>query len=187
MGQAGRPHTRQPAEIDALLRRIAQNRDTLALEQLYHLTSARLMGLTMRILHNRADSADGLQELYLKVWQQAGQFRQTGSAWGWLCVMARNAALDRLRGRRCRGHEWRNDIQPLMNDLALPSATTDALSPDLERCLNRLREEQRELILLSYIHGFSHQELQTLTARPLGTIKAWIRRGLQELKRCLDR
>ncbi|TBW58760.1 sigma-70 family RNA polymerase sigma factor [Marinobacter halodurans] len=174
------------AEVDTLITRIARHRDVSALEALYRLTSARLMGLTLRMLNNQADCADLLQELYLKVWQQAHQFGGRGSAWGWLCVMARNAALDQLRSRQHRGQELTRDIQPLMETLPAP-CNDAAVSPGLERCLQALREEQRELILLSYIHGYSHQELQDLTARPLGTIKSWVRRGLQELKQCLER
>lgn len=173
-------------EIDVLLANIAGQRDASALEALYRKTCNRLMGLTWRILRNDADCAELLQELYLKVWHQAHQFNGSGSAWGWLCVMARNAALDRLRSHQRRGDELVSDITPLIE--AVPAAAEDAsVSLGLEACLESLREEQRELILLSYVHGYSHQELQTLTAKPLGTIKSWVRRGLQELKRCLER
>ena len=174
------------SEIDALIASIAGHRDVSALEQLYRKTSSRLMGLTWRILKNEADCAELLQELYLKVWQQAHRFNSTGSGWGWLCVMARNAALDRLRSHQRRGEELVSDIAPLME--ALPAEPEHGpLSQGLEICLESLREEQRELILLSYVHGYSHQELQALTAKPLGTIKSWVRRGLQELKQCLER
>lgn len=186
MGPGPVATTAWQSEIDVLIAGIAGQRDVSALERLYQITSARLMGLSWRILHNEADCDELLQDLYLKVWQQAHQFNGSGSAWGWLCVMARNAALDRLRLRQRRAEELVSDIEPLME--RLPSATEQPLiSTGLEVCLESLRKDQRELILLSYVHGYSHRELQAMTAKPLGTIKSWVRRGLQELKQCLER
>ncbi|MBV1788743.1 sigma-70 family RNA polymerase sigma factor [Marinobacterium sp. D7] len=173
-------------ELSPLLKRIAQQRDVQAMERLYGLTSARLMGLMLRILQDEGASADLLQELYLKVWYQAGQFYGQGSAWGWLCVIARNLALDSRR-RKVREGRIFDDISPLEDSLVADiSPESSGGERVLYRCLRHLKPGVRRLIVLSYVHGFSHHELQTRLAQPLGTIKSSIRRGLMELKRCLE-
>ncbi len=172
-------------QLQPLLTRIAGQRDPRALEQLYRLTSAPLLGLIMRILRDEGASAEQLQELYLKVWHHADQFGQRGSAWGWLCVMARNAALDRLRADKWPPRQPLDECTELLTAHAAPDSAADWREPAIQRCLQRLQPETRRLILLSYIQGYSHRELQQLSAWPLGSIKSAIRRGLQELKRCL--
>lgn len=170
------------AELGPLLQRIALRRDQQALERLYRLTSAPLMGLMMRILHDEPACADLLQELYLKIWYHAGRFDHRGTAWGWLCVSARNAAIDRLRSETQHRPQTRplDPLEPLLDGAAPPSH-----EPGVTRCLQQLQPRVRQLILLSYVAGYSHRELQDLIAEPLGSIKSWIRRGLKELKRCL--
>ncbi|GGB85865.1 DNA-directed RNA polymerase sigma-70 factor [Marinobacterium zhoushanense] len=172
-------------ELAPLLKRIAYQRDSQALERLYALTSARLMGLMMRILHDEATSAEQLQELYLKVWYRADQYYQRGSPWGWLCAAARNLAIDRLRADPAR-HLNSRSIAPLEQIFETQHQGVPWLEQSVVRCLNGLQPKVRQLILLSYIGGYSHAELQTLTRAPLGSIKSRIRRGLRELKRCLE-
>lgn len=171
-------------ELAPLLRRIAQRRDPLALERLYRLTSARLMGLILRILQDEAASADQLQELYLKIWYRAGQYDGRGSAWGWLCIMARNAALDLRRSQR-NERDLTDNLDAVTAQLAIEPDNPLWQDHAMQRCLQQLDPKACQLILLSYIHGYSHRELQNLTPHPLGTIKSLIRRGLMELKRCL--
>ena len=168
-------------QLTFLLERIRE-RDRSALRGLYDVTSARLMGVAVRVLNDEADAADVLQEVYLKVWQQAAPFSGTGSVIGWLIVVTRNAALDRLKSR----HRKREDLTADPDEWQETVASDGSLELGIHQCLGRLNDHARQAIVLSYIHGYSHQELQERLSRPLGTVKAWIRRGLQELKRCLE-
>lgn len=156
--------------------------DRLALRELYDATSNRLMGIALRLLKDETEAADVLQEVYLKLWQQKGGYSGYGTVMGWLVVVTRNASLDRLRSRRRKREELRPDPDDSIEDVSVDTATTLGI----QTCLNQLNDHAQEAIVLSYIHGYSHQELQERLSRPLGTIKAWIRRGLQELKQCLE-
>lgn len=167
------------ARLSRLLGGVA-GQERLAMLQFYQLTSSRLMAVIVRILGDEPDANDVLQELYVKIWQQAAEIATRRSIWAWLTVMARNAALDSYRARRRSLLDGREDLP----ELATPSA--EAFDSGVERCLSRLNEKARDAILLSYLYGYSHPELADRMQRPLGTVKAWIRRGLQELKQCLE-
>jgi len=170
--------------LEHLFRRIALA-DHQAFAQLYQLSSPRLLAVINRILNHPQESADVLQEVYIKLWHQASSYAGSGSAWGWLTVMARHAALDRLKSLKRRPDVAQEDIEVLMDALGAGAACpTD--THGLNQCLAELAPSAREAILLSYVHGYSHSELVERTNNPLGTIKAWIRRGLQELKLCLN-
>ncbi len=171
----------EAAQMQRWLERVCA-KDTLALRSLYDLTSARLMSVSAQILKDDAEAADVLQEVYLKVWQQAADYSGVGSVWGWLIVTTRNASLDRLRSRNRKREESLDDLDPV----DVGGQTNNALESGIDRCLEILNDNARQAILLSYIYGYSHQEVQQRLERPLGTVKAWIRRGLQELKRCLE-
>lgn len=169
-------------KLNPLIYRI-QRQDKLALQILYDLSAARLLANIMRIVHHQYDAEDILQEVFIKVWQQAHKYTGTGSAWGWLCVLARHTAIDRLRHLRAHPYESTDDTPELLNQLM--TANDDVTQHSITRCLEQLKPQAQQAILLSYVHGYSHGELTTKLATPLGTIKAWIRRGLGELKQCL--
>ncbi|MCV2403190.1 sigma-70 family RNA polymerase sigma factor [Marinomonas sp. C2222] len=169
-------------EVNALLFRI-QTQDKLALKQLYELTSSKLLGLIYRIIKDHAEAEELLQEVFIKVWHQADKYRGEGSALAWLCVMARNASLDRLRKAQKHPHISTDEHQEFISSLTEEFDESSNIA--LNRCLYKLKEQARESVLLSYVHGYSHSELAHKMAVPLGTMKAWIRRGLQELKLCL--
>ncbi len=176
--------TQVQEHLDHLLRRTALA-DRNAFAQLYQMTSPRLMAVIGRILNNPQESADVLQEVFIKLWHQASSYAGSGSAWGWLTVMARHAALDRLKSLQRRPDVAQEEIEGLIDALGTVSACpTD--THGLNQCLAELSSSAREAILLSYVHGYSHSELTERLKSPLGTIKAWIRRGLQELKICLS-
>ncbi|WP_020410043.1 RNA polymerase sigma factor [Hahella ganghwensis] len=171
-------------DLDDLFRRIALS-DRKAFEALYHKTSGKLMAVIDRILRDPHESADVLQEVFVKVWHQAQTYAGTGSAWGWLTVMARNAALDRLRSLQRKPEDTREDTDLLLQTMS-DNLSCPADSHGLQQCLSQLSPDAREAILLSYVHGYSHSDLSTKMQKPLGTLKAWIRRGLLELKKCLS-
>lgn len=170
-------------QINALLYRV-QAQDRQALKFLYELTSSKLLGLIFRIVKDEAEAEDVLQDVFIKVWLQASQYNGSGSGWGWLCVMARNSSLDRLRKVQKHQTVSTDEDETLLDSLIEDFDSTANIA--INRCLMTLKEQVRKSILMSYLHGYSHSDLAEKMAVPLGTMKAWCRRGLQELKVCLE-
>lgn len=170
-------------QVNALLHRV-QNKEQLALKLLYELCSGKVLGLISRIVNDRHEAEDVLQDVFIKIWNQAEQHRNQGSAWAWICVMSRNSSLDRLRKVQKHPHISTDDNDELINSLIQDFDGPDNIA--LNRCLYTLKEQTRTSVLQSYLYGYSHNELAQKMSVPLGTMKAWIRRGLQELKLCLD-
>jgi RNA polymerase sigma-70 factor (ECF subfamily) len=171
------------AETNALLYRI-QQRDTLALKKFYDLTATKLLHLITAIVHDRHEAEDVLQDVFVSLWQQAEKYSGKGSAWGWMCVMARHRSIDKLRRLAVR-HQESTDAFPELLD-QLNTSTNEIDQHWIGQCLQQLPSKTQQAILLSYIKGYSHSDLTQLFDAPLGTVKAWIRRGLQELKLCLQ-
>jgi len=175
------------AQVDALIYRI-QRSDKQALNTLYEIAGNKLLGIIIRIVVDRHESEEVLQDVFIKLWQQSGKFANEGSAWGWLCVMTRNSALDRLRKLKRRPHVSTDEdaqlIDTFMGDQGAELGHENRLA--VNHCLQQLKAQTRKSILLSYVQGYSHRELAEQMAAPLGTVKAWVRRGLQELKLCLE-
>jgi RNA polymerase sigma-70 factor (ECF subfamily) len=168
----------------ALLERCAA-RDPRALEQLYALVAPLLFGLLTRMLRRRALAEEALQDVFVSIWQRAGQYRvDRGNAFGWLIGIARYRAIDLLR------HERGAPIlmpEPLESEIeAEVSEAPPAAGEMIERCLDRLSSDQQQCLQFAYINGRSHLEISQLTGNPLGTVKSWIRRALISLRECLE-
>nr|WP_275658377.1 MULTISPECIES: RNA polymerase sigma factor [unclassified Vibrio] len=161
-----------------MLSRVAL-RDKQAFEALYRLTSSRLYSLIRGVVKDDQVAADLLQEGFVKLWYNDGRY-PVDYPWAWLCQSMRNLAIDEVRKRTRRGEE---PLPLSLEEVEMSHVTT----PDtvLNRCLAALSEDKRNVIVLAYRHGMSHQEIVHHVETPLGTVKSWIRRGLQELKRCL--
>jgi len=170
-------------ETNALLYRI-QQRDNLALKILYDMSATKLLHLIKAIVHDSHEAEDVLQELFINVWQQSEKYSGKGSAWGWICVMARHRSIDKLRRLAVRHHESTDACPEWLDQLNV--ASNDIDQHWIGQCLQALPANTQQVILLSYIKGYSHSDLTQLLDTPLGTVKAWIRRGLQELKLCLQ-
>jgi RNA polymerase sigma factor (sigma-70 family) len=165
------------------------DRDATALRELYALAAPMLLGQLLRLLRRRALAEEALQDVFLQVWQRAGQFdAYRGRSVAWLVSIARNRAIDILRRERA------DTVDPhvLAESLAEGPADEERApigryeSRTLEECLGRLSPEQRASLTLAYADGRSHQEVAARLDRPLGSVKSWIRRGLQSLKECLQ-
>ncbi|ALX97382.1 RNA polymerase sigma factor [Serratia fonticola] len=170
-------------ELQVLFARI-KLRDRKAFEMLYHQTNRKLYGLLMKIVADRNIAAELLQEGYLKIWFIAEQGPVT-YPWAWMCQLMRNLAIDHVRQHgRFHSHFEETDILPEIQG-SNEADTADDLAL-LTRCFSTLAQEKRQAIKLAYIHGYSHEEIVERLSHPLGTIKSWIRRGLQELKQCID-
>lgn len=179
--------------LGALLARVARA-DQRALAELYDLTSPVLYGLLMRMLRRPEWAQEALQDSYLRVWQRAETYDVAkGEPIGWLLGVARYRALDLLRSRRGDDLEAADPVSPVAADLAGLEIGPEDRAVEREglerllRCMRGLTEVQRKSVLLAYYEGYSHTELSQALDAPLGTVKAWIRRGLARLRECLER
>jgi RNA polymerase sigma-70 factor (ECF subfamily) len=165
--------------------------DRAALQTVYRLTSAKLFGLALRILGERSEAEDVLQEVYLTVWRKAADFDAArASPMTWLIAMTRNRAIDRLRAGKVRARsepiETAADIADDRPDAEsmLAAAQTAAR---LDACLETLGVYERAALRGAFFDGNTYDELAQRMAVPLGTMKSWIRRAMIKLKACLER
>lgn len=180
----------QDAEAEnALLSRIARG-DRAAFEQLYRNTSARVLGICLRLVSDRGEAEDILQDVYVSAWRKAPQFDpQRSSATVWLAAIARHRAIDRLRAG-----VGRNELAPIVlaeaqADTApapLQQAEADSERARLDDCIGQLEPRRRTLIRTAFFDGATYEELASRSGSPLGSVKSWIRRGLQQLRTCLE-
>lgn len=173
-------------DADALLAAVAR-RDRAAFRALYSGTSGKLFAVALRILRDRGRAEDALQETYVEVWRQAGNFDPArGSAGAWLAVIARNRAIDLLR-REGRAPAARDDVDvDSLAPLGNPGRGSSAELMTLIACLDRLDREPRLMVLLAYLEGRTRDELAARFERPVNTVKTLLRRGLESLRACLD-
>jgi RNA polymerase sigma-70 factor (ECF subfamily) len=165
--------------------------DASAFEQLYRSTSAKLFGICLRVVRQRSDAEDVLQDVYTTIWRKANQFDAArASPIAWLAMMARNKAIDRVRAGGIERHSAPLDLAEDLHD-ERPDAHAAAEASDenkrLSACLGELEVERRNLIRVAFFEGCTYEELATRSGSPLGTVKSWIRRGLLRLKACLER
>ena len=165
--------------------------DRAALRLVYSETSAKLFGICLRILGDRSEAEDVLQEVYLTVWQKAASFDEAiASPMTWLVAIARNRSVDRLRSL---GSRQRDAPIEAADDVADEAPTAvDRLEMDeqqgrLNDCLQELEERQSAAIRSAFLGGLTYEELAQRSKVPLGTMKSWIRRGLLKLRACLER
>lgn len=175
---------------EALLARVALgSRD--AFEKLYGQTSAKLFGICLRVLPVRAEAEDVLQEVFATIWQKAGQYdANRASALAWLGMIARNRAIDRLRTLPTGRHTTPIDLAAELTDpQAAPhdDAERAADQERLDNCLRELDTRRRTLIRAAFFDGSTYEELAVRSGSPLGSVKSWIRRGLLQLRACLER
>lgn len=172
--------------VEALL--ATGREDRSAFQQLYRLTRAKLFGICLRICGERQGAEDVLQEVYLIIWRRAGGYEPgRSSPITWLATIARNRAIDWRRAHPGRG-EVAVEAAAGVADPA-PDATSGLLGEEENRrlrdCLDELEQQQRESIRTAFFSGVTYAELATRRGVPLGTVKSWIRRGLQRLRDCL--
>jgi RNA polymerase sigma-70 factor, ECF subfamily len=178
-----------PDSLADLLARI-QGADPTALRALYDLTSAKLFGLALRILVRREWAEEVLQDSFVNIWRHAGDYQASLAApMTWLASIVRHRALDHLRRVRATAEsEWDDSLDELLPSGDVEPADALSISQEaraLAHCLDVLDPEQRQAIALAYLRDQSHTEVSTSLRVPLGTVKSWIRRGLEKLKTCL--
>lgn len=197
------PNDPQDLRLIALLERIGartarpeRQRDSeSALRELYDLTSSKLYGLALRVVGNRAWAEDVLQEAYLTMWRSAGDYRAALSPpLAWMGLIVRSRALDFLRRRATERADAALELdetisETVAGDAANPMDTSQASEQAwaLHECMRKLESNQREVLSLAYLRDLSHSELAEQLKLPLGTVKTWIRRGLDQLRGCMAR
>ena len=184
--------TDRSARLADLLARTALS-DQAAFAELYRLAAPHLYGVALRILREPALAEDLLQEAFVNVWHHAGSYNSAkAKPQTWLTSIVRNRCLDQLRRRE-------PDTVTLTRDDDEPEMELEGMGPTPEElllsgadansvrsCIEGLEGGQRQAIALAFVQGLSHAELAEHLRQPLGTVKSWVRRGLERLKKCLD-
>ena len=161
-----------------------------ALARLYDDTSRLIFSVAVRILGNPADAEEVTVDVYSQVWRSAKDYsRDRGSPLGWLTMIARSRALDRLRRRSSRrDHEAPLEAAGQAPSDLDPPEEVAAMAEERRRvqaALEGLNADQREAIKLSFFEGYTHSELAEKLGQPLGTVKTRIRLGMIRLKQLL--
>ena len=164
--------------------------DRAALRIVYQDTSAKLFGVLLRILKNRSEAEDVLQDVYVTVWRRAATFDPgRASPITWLVAIARNRAIDRLRSgtgsRRTAPIEEAEHVSD-----GAPGALEVVLRGEqharLATCIGELEDNTSRAIRSAFYDGVTYEDLAARMSVPLGTMKSWIRRGLIKLRACLE-
>lgn len=174
-------------ELTALIRTAARG-DREAFAELYRRTAPKLFAILLRMLRSKSMAEDALQDVFLKIWQNADSFSpEIGPAMGWLVAIARNRAIDILRTKNPAkpAETEMTDFFANIADFAGSEGQIAELAA-LQHCLGTLEESARNCILLAYYEGYSRDELARHFDRPVGTIKTWLHRSLAILKSCLE-
>ena len=163
--------------------------DRAAFTSIYSATSAKLFGVVLRILNDRAEAEDVLQEVFVKIWRNADRYAAGGySPMTWLIAIARNQAIDRIRARKPRSEAIDEAFQ-LADQTPGPEAQTIAASERrlIDGCLGELDDAKAGAVRGAYLEGYSYEELSAHFDVPLNTMRTWLRRSLMKLKECLER
>ena len=174
--------------LETLLPLVAAG-DKLAFASLYQASSAKLLGIILRIIKERAKAEDILQDVFLKIWQRAGDYQSgRGSALAWMATIARNRALDMVRASQRQMVDSDAVMEELPDEAKDPLAAQMQLedATRLKHCLEGLEDAPRTMVILAYQDGLSREDLSQRFAIPVATVKTWLRRNLQKLRHCLE-
>jgi len=176
------------AELDTLnsLLIASAEGDRSAFARMYKLSSPMMFAIALRTLRQREMAEEVLQDAFITIWNKAAQFDpDRGQAMAWMITIVRRKAIDTLRAKGRQPNVTAN-LEELAEILPDPTATKPSFASALEQCLGRLKEQQQQAIRLAYYYGLTHEELADHLKSPLGTAKSWVRRGLLQMKECLD-
>jgi RNA polymerase sigma-70 factor (ECF subfamily) len=181
-----RPERAQENDVELLAAIVA--RDEAALAQLYDRYRVILFGLLMRILNNREEAEDVLQELFMQVWRRATDFDENrGKPFTWLVTMARSRGIDRLRSLAARDRAavaGARDESESVSDAAADAFRSEQRGL-VTNALAQLPDEQKRPLMLAYFDGLTQSEIATQLGAPLGTVKTRMRSGMMKLRELL--
>ncbi|MDB5869047.1 MAG: polymerase subunit sigma [Polaromonas sp.] len=167
--------------------------DRQALQNLYRQESRHLLGVALRIVRQRQQAEDVLHDAFMNIWTYAARFDATlGSGRGWIYSVTRNLALNSVRNGAREVSVDEETAEALDAHISMEAhhelAEAFELHASLGKlsdCLSRLEPARRNCILYAYVDGCSHGEIAERTRTPLGTVKAWIKRGMGSLRECM--
>ena len=187
------PATDRSQRLAQLIARTALA-DQTAFAELYRATSAQLYGVAVRIVRDTAAAEELLQEAYVAVWHHAASYAAAKSQpLTWLTAIVRNRCLDSLRRRDVDTVSMTTDDDEPQFDFPAPDRSPAELLIDgadaqsVRECVETLEGGSKQAIALAFFQGLTHAELAAHLHEPLGTVKSWVRRGLERLRTCLDR
>lgn len=165
--------------------------DRAAFGQLYEATAAKLFGISLRVLGNRAEAEDALQEIYVKIWRNADRYQVNGlSPITWLATVARNHCIDLLRKKRAEAGRSEMPADDALRDLT-PGPEANAVAAGeakaIVACLAELEDQKSEAVRRAYLEGETYAELAARFDVPLNTMRTWLRRSLIALRECMSR
>jgi RNA polymerase sigma-70 factor (ECF subfamily) len=175
-------------ECDRLLTRVGKG-DREALGRLFASEAGRLIAIAHRIVRRRELAEEAVQDAFVSAWRAAPTFDPgRGSARAWLTTIVRNRALNMLRSDARLDLMTDEELQSFQERSGDAEAAYASLSQRnaLRACLDQLEPQRRQSILLAYVLGYSHGEIAAALNAPVGTVKAWIRRGVIALQGCLS-
>ena len=183
----------EPQQYFSLLSATSQG-DKQAFSALYQATAGKLFAICLKILGNRAHAEEALQDAFVKIWHNAGEYQTAkGAVMTWMTSIVRYRCLDMLRQKKVR-KEQALDEGKVSTELERLQLSHDFFDDEgfyeqnskLADCMKGLESQQKQAIHLAYFKGYSHHEVVQYVNSPLGTVKSWIRRGLLQLQRCLS-
>lgn len=175
-------------DINHYFKKLQQNKNQKTFKKIYDLSNVQLFGVILRILKKRELSENCLQEVYVKIWNKTETYEyKKASAMTWMLTIARNHALDYIRKREL----------PIQDDFELSFISDEQLhfldameqqqrQQQLNACLQQIKPEVMEILLMSYFKGLTYKNIAKITKIPLNTIKTKVRRVMPVLRKCLD-
>ena len=182
------PNAPEGFDYDAVLHACALG-DQQALHRLYQQDGRHLLGVALRIVRRRDVAEDVLHDAFVSIWQKAASFDAgRGAGRGWIYSVVRHQALNALRAREREVYADADELEALQEDLADPVIEQFELQASMGRlhdCLAHLDSAKRNSIVCAYVDGCSHSEIAQRLNAPLGSVKAWLKRGLAALRECM--
>lgn len=175
-------------DISYLIGRVSL-KDRKAFAVLYEKSASKLFGICFRILRDRSEAEEALQDVYVKIWQRADRYVESETnAMAWLAAITRNQAIDRIRARRPVATDI-DAAYDIADTLATPEeeAVLRSEGRRIDTCMNELEDDRASAVRRAYIEGLSYEELAEIHGVPLNTMRTWLRRSLLKLRECLSR
>jgi len=177
-----------PADLEKMISMISLG-NKQEFQKLYNATAAKLFGICLRVLSNKSDAEEALQETYVKIWRSAGKFvAGHASPISWLATIARNTAIDHYRKRKPETAEM-EEAEIIADDSPSPEAAavhTGEMNK-LNTCMQEIDEKHARAIKDIYLSGWTYDEAAEKLEAPVNTVKTWVRRALFKIRECMNR